>query len=30
MMNINDVGQLLMVIGAVVSFALGVFAGQQR
>lgn len=30
MMNINDVGQLVIVIGYLVAFGLGVVAGQQR
>lgn len=30
MMNINDAARLLMVLGFVIAFALGVVAGQQR
>lgn len=29
-MNINDVAQLLMVLGFVIAFGVGVIAGQQR
>lgn len=30
MMDINDVGQLVIVIGYLIAFGFGVIAGQQR